>query len=369
MFLKLHLTSEDSPTKPHYLDLATRYLDAALHSVSHNTKHSDVPSFLQGETGIYALAAAIYYIKGKHDDSANYVSKLLDMSGYVVSDELDENEILYGRAGYIQALIFAYSYTRDEALLSAAVRVVDSLIHTGKEFSRLSKSKSPLMYEWHEKRYLGAAHGLSGILYTILVVMQHHRWHHDRDNTHEEKSKKQKVESVDNLNYKFDDKVIKSSIDFIISTRLPTGNYPTRDDSEEDRLVQWCHGAPGVVLLLCKAYEVFGDSKYGELACDGCDAVWGRGLLKKGLGLCHGIAGNAYAFLATYKVTKQEKYLHRACQFSKFPWATDSTHLLKEMIKTPDWPYSLYEGIGGAVLLYNDLVLINKGSLPEFPFY
>jgi hypothetical protein len=33
-----------------------------------------------------------------------------------------------------------------------------------------SRDGPPLMYMWHEKKYLGAAHGISGILYTLLMV-------------------------------------------------------------------------------------------------------------------------------------------------------------------------------------------------------
>jgi hypothetical protein len=34
------------------------------------------------------------------------------------------------------------------------------------------------------------------------------------------------------------------------------------------------------------------------------EVVWERGLLKKGPGLCHGVAGNGYALLALYKATQ-----------------------------------------------------------------
>lgn len=43
------------------------------------------------------------------------------------------------------------------------------------------------------------------------------------------------------------------------------------------------------------------------------EVVWHCGLLKKGYGLCHGAAGNAYAFLALYRQTQDPKHLYRAC--------------------------------------------------------
>jgi hypothetical protein len=44
-------------------------------------------------------------------------------------------------------------------------------------------------------------------------------------------------------------------------------------------------------LLFCRAYEVFRHQRYLDAALAAGDVVWQRGLLKKGLGLCHGIAG------------------------------------------------------------------------------
>jgi hypothetical protein len=48
--------------------------------------------------------------------------------------------------------------------------------------------------------------------------------------------------------------------------------------------VHWCHGATGAVFLLCKAYEQLGNMEYLEAALRSGQAVWERGLLKKGPG-------------------------------------------------------------------------------------
>lgn len=34
------------------------------------------------------------------------------------------------------------------------------------------------------------------------------------------------------------------------------------------------------------------------------DVIWQRGLCKKGYSLCHGVSGNAYAFIQLYQATK-----------------------------------------------------------------
>ena len=67
-------------------------------------------------------------------------------------------------------------------------------------------------------------------------------------------------------------------------------------------------------LLLTEAFSLqsYGEDKYLDAALGCGDVIWERGLLKKGYGLCHGVAGNAYAFLALYRVTGDAKHLARA---------------------------------------------------------
>lgn len=47
------------------------------------------------------------------------------------------------------------------------------------------------------------------------------------------------------------------------------------------------------------------------------EAVWARGLLTKGNGICHGVAGNGYAFLSLRKADGADgRHLHRAKSFA-----------------------------------------------------
>ena len=57
---------------------------------------------------------------------------------------------------------------------------------------------------------------------------------------------------------------------------------------------------------------MFDDRKYLRAARDFADVVWDRGLLRKGYGLCHGVAGNGYALLAMYQATGEQIYLWKA---------------------------------------------------------
>jgi hypothetical protein len=72
---------------------------------------------------------------------------------------------------------------------------------------------------------------------------------------------------------------------------------------------QWCHGAPGIVATLA---EVMSE----ELAVAGGELTWRAGPLRKGANLCHGTAGNGYAFLALLERTGDERWLERARAFA-----------------------------------------------------
>ncbi len=72
---------------------------------------------------------------------------------------------------------------------------------------------------------------------------------------------------------------------------------------------QWCHGAPGIVATLA---DLLGE----ELAVAGGELTWRAGPLQKGANLCHGTAGNGYAFLALLEHTGDERWLTRARAFA-----------------------------------------------------
>ena len=65
--------------------------------------------------------------------------------------------------------------------------------------------------------------------------------------------------------------------------------------------VQWCHGAPGVVASLASLAP--GDDEHERLLRAGGELTWRAGPLAKGANLCHGTAGNGYAFLALLERT------------------------------------------------------------------
>lgn len=89
---------------------------------------------------------------------------------------------------------------------------------------------------------------------------------------------------------------------------------PSLEPSRVPRRTQWCHGAPGIVASLASLAP--GDEDLTELLIAGGELTWRAGPLRKGAGLCHGTAGNGYAFLKLFARTGDELWLHRARAFA-----------------------------------------------------
>jgi hypothetical protein len=120
-------------------------------------------------------------------------------------------------------------------------------------------------------------------------------------------------------------------------------NWPPVVGSEPSR-VQWCHGAPGIVATI-------GDLLPDDLLLGGAETTWRTGPLEKGPGLCHGTAGNGYALLRMYELTRDELWLARARSF-----AMDALGQLQGR-------YSLFTGDIGAALFAQACI----DADPRFP--
>jgi hypothetical protein len=115
---------------------------------------------------------------------------------------------------------------------------------------------------------------------------------------------------------------------------------------------QWCHGAPGMITSL-------GDVLDEDLARAGGELTWQAGPLVKGASLCHGTAGNGYAFLTLLERTGDELWLDRARRFG----AHSIAQVERARAEYGRSRYSLWTGDLGTALYLADCVA-GVGRLP-----
>ncbi|RWS12311.1 lanC-like protein 3 [Dinothrombium tinctorium] len=307
-------------------------------------------AYLLGNAGTYLVAALVYNAIGDAANRTKFVEKYASLAAICRMQQYlskGSDELLVGRAGYICGALYLNKALHmqiipNEVLENLAIATIES----GRQYATSRRIHyCPLMYSYYDTEYIGAAHGVAGIIQVLLQIPNFARLTPEIERD------------------------IKTTIDFLLSLQTPSGNFPCAMDElgdrarpEEDELVHWCHGAPGVVWLMAKAYLVWKEEKYLNSCVRCADLIWKRGLLRKGPGICHGVAGNAYVFLLLYRLTKDIKYLYRANKFQEFIFTKE----FKKGSRIPDSPYSLFEGFAGTVCFMTDLLQPEKA---QFPLY
>ncbi|KAL0959135.1 hypothetical protein HGRIS_014425 [Hohenbuehelia grisea] len=347
----------------------------------------------------------------------------------------DGCEVLYGRAGLLYALLLLRRETQDIqadsvdkssdsavavaksiATLENIENIVESIIVRGRtgattygasiaSSGRATPTPPDLMWTWHHKRYLGAAHGIAGILQLTLMCP-----------------------TVILARYAKD---ILNTVLWLVETQDPFGNWPSKapeydgDDSyslsslsthkkgsdfNANELVQWCHGASGMLFMLGtllqratsspQSFPLTPPQRATILASmlRGASLVYRHGLLRKGVGLCHGVAGSVYALLAVSSAlailprtgpdaadslvttrsrhhehhaegstdaravaaneptaTMPEYYLMRAVHLARLATTHETLTAQREM-NVPDRPWSLYKGMAGMCCAWGDVL-------------
>jgi lantibiotic modifying enzyme len=122
-------------------------------------------------------------------------------------------------------------------------------------------------------------------------------------------------------------------------------NWPSGADgslvgADGEICVQWCAGAPGIVIAAAPYLDE-------DLLLAGAELVWQAGAHgeEKGPSICHGTAGNGYALLKTFERTGDERWLERARRFAM--------HAL-EQVEGRENRYALWTGDVGAALFASD---------------
>jgi hypothetical protein len=225
----------------------------------------------------------------------------------VASFDADANEAMYGTPGSMLVAEAMLAWTGEsrwnEAWRAAAERVEAARDPDGLWTSRIGG---------HAARYLGPAHGYAGNVRAF--------------------ANRGPVQLVDLEPY-----VLRE--DGLANWLPDVGSRP------DEVRVQWCHGAPGMVATL-------GDLLDLEDAIAGGELTWRAGPLARGPGLCHGTAGNAYAFLVLRSRTGDDVWLDRAHAFAMHAIG----QVERERAELGRGRYSLFTGDIGVALFLRHLL-------------
>ncbi|KAM3725970.1 LanC-like protein [Dirofilaria immitis] len=298
--------------------------------------------YLLGSLSIYVIC--ILYEK-RSEKSKQLVDRIIEIGHIIGNSNVHgdgDDELLGGRVGFLAAVITLREHMAQKIIPDNCIGIVVSkIIASGRSYAASKRFKVPLMYQYHGRHYLGAAHGLMGILQMLICFIE------------------------------FLDEDAKSDVfetlDWILSLQLKNGNIPSKVEEEgidrgENELVHWCHGATGAVHLMIVAYLHTRNEKYLKCANAALNLVWQKGILIKGPGICHGAAGSGYAFLLFYRLTNEQRYLDCALCIAKVLCSED----FRRRARTPDRPYSLFEGISGTLCFICDLLESHKAQFPLF---
>lgn len=263
----------------YYGPLSVAYLFSTLHDLYPDLLIDEFPLNVwsaayveQAQTHIKAYPGPSLNKCGVNDDimgllalyaaSAKDTETVTELCNYaaVTSDPGASNEWLYGRAGYLYLLrIVRKAFKDDKKTLELIEDTADEVIEAIME--------TPRPWKWHDKAYLGAVHGSIGIITQIVLT----------DPTYAPK--------------------LEADLGALLSYQYESGNWPSSIPPGRDRLVQVCHGAPGVVCSLESIKQYFPSLKdrIESAIRKGRECILERGLLTKEPCLCHGISGNALA--------------------------------------------------------------------------
>ena len=259
------------------------------------------PSLLMGETGVLL-------VRHRLEPSAATLGRLRELVAANIGDA--HRELLWGSPGTM--------------LVARELGFDDLWLHSSE---RLLAAREPETELWtqnlygDELQYLGAAHGFAGCVLALGDV---------------------------------DGAAATARRHAVLEDGL--ANWPPLADGVLVRngtvRVQWCHGAPGMITSLGSLLDE-------DLAVAGGELTWRAGPVAKGAGLCHGTAGNGYAFLALFERTGDGRWLERARRFA----AHARVQVEKAQAEHGMGRYSLWTGDLGTALFLADC-LDGRGTLP-----
>ncbi len=255
-------------------------------------------------------------------------AELADTIFQVVERNIENpaREFMWGAPGTMLAALFMHEFTAESRWKELYVRNVAGIL------SEMVKVSGLDCYTWSQdlygqtSLYLGAVHGFAANVFAIMRGR----------------------ELLDPDTVTLVASLVADTLGKTACAEDDYANWPP-DVRGGNLLVQHCHGAPGMITCLADL-PAGADAEFDRLLEKGGVLIWRAGPLTKGSNLCHGTAGNGYAFLKLYRRTGDAKWLDCARAFAMHAIAQSEQHANKYGQRR----YSLWTGdLGLAVYLWD----------------
>ena len=239
-------------------------------------------SLMLGQGGVLLLA---WRLSPSDEDAERVGASAARNAGH------PSNELLWGVPGSLHALAALYEHTGDARWARAWVDAARSVIAKLHDVPDAGCALWTQDLYGERTRYLGAGHGFAGTAGALV------RGEHLLD-ADERMAMRERI------------------VDGMLRTAVRSDGFvnwpPLQDHPTSKWLVQWCHGAPGVITSLA----ALDDRRLDDVLLEAGELVWRAGPLAKGPGLCHGTAGNGFAFLKLHQRTRDDRWLDAARRFA-----------------------------------------------------
>jgi hypothetical protein len=303
------------------LGLADTDIDLAAAAARTLGAFREAPDFMAGEilpsppeSGLLCGETGILLIAWRLAPSADLERDLLARVHGNLDNEVDD--LMWGTPGTLLAARAMLEWSGEDYWLAACRESAESLL-----------ARRDADGFWMQDLYgvaarrLGPVHGVVGNVLVLLDCVDADRRKRLRAETSALLARTAVVE------------------DGLANWPIRVGDDLLTDDGEIR--VQWCAGAPGIVACAASYLDE-------ELLAAGGELAWRAGPpgMEKGSGICHGTAGNGYAFLKLFARTGDERWLERARRFAM--------HALEQVERRGHGRYSLWTGDLGVALFAAD---------------
>ncbi len=255
--------------------------------------HPDNASYLFGEMPLLLMQ----YRHRPCDEIAAEIKRAINEN-----NEQPVRELMWGMAGSMLVALTMYQWTAQIQWATLYRKQAKRLMSEWEKVSGAGYLWNIALYQ-HNGYFLGPVHGFSGNAFAL-------------------------IKGFELLTNKQVSQVTSRVMDTAFNTAMVTDqhanwmpSYQVESDNTKSSgkkpLLQFCHGAPGMIIPLA-GLPIGQHPGFDEVLLKGGDLIWDAGLLEKGPGLCHGTSGNGYAFLKLYQRTGDKKWMSRARAYAMY---------------------------------------------------